>query len=1445
MQDFAPEDLLDILWIAEHGTPSELAWLAPKRPPEYKPPLKQAPSSKPNRLEQPQSQGSGESKQGKESTSSGSEKNTSLDSQSPTPNHDPIPVYTGGYTSSAANSQSAPKGQKGGTLPLRVPTARAIPDALNMARALRPLMQRVASRVNSEIDEEATVKLTAEQRIWHPVLIPAKSRWLNVTLMLDTHGSMEIWHQASKELRHILEHQGAFRDVRTWTLTSNADAPKPPAAGEKALEPTLLYADQRHTQPRDVKELVSGDGRHAVIIISDCLGSAWSDGRMAEFVRVLGKNTPMLLIQPLPESYWSQTGLRSARALHVQTLRTGSPNALLRQERPQWRQLPGESLPEHAVPLPLITVDAGSLNTWSRLLSGDHKVRLPAVWLRDKPLPAGAVTSEHTPSAPPQSPADRIRSFKGHAHPAAFRLLCLLASSPLRLPIARVIQCTMVPNSSPMHLAEVFLSGLVERVTPADSPVEPDYVDFDFAPGIRKCLLDAAWFPEMIEVQSIVSGYLMHHMGATLDFQAIVDDPDSVTASSFGPGSSTFANITAEVLRRLGGKYAKVAERLTQVPTPPVPPGPAETPDANSPPDEDPAQRPTSPVGLNSLREVKVVVVGEGGVGKTSLIKRLTGQAFSRHERATPGIVRHKMPLQCPGLGEVTLNIWDFGGQEIMNSLHQLFLTEHSLYLLVLDSQHSEAESRVEYWLRLIQSFGGNSPVIVVCNKFDEQRMQLNWNQLHDKYPQLKRSAKRVSCSRDSESGLDELRDIIALTAANDVAHVKTPFPSEWRELKNRIESEERATIGLKEFEVLCASCQVDEKHNKTLLSLLHDVGTVFHFRGSGLVNDAIVCDPQWITAAVYRLLSDHGLKQNHGRLEYMYYKEVLKSVPDYKYDQHADFIWEMMLRFQLGFEFDNPGRTERTMLVPDLLQKEEGFKKDWSGALARVYEYTVLPQLVMSRLIVAMHRYIPPDFAWRYGAILEWNGTQARIKADLEDRTLTIEVQGNIPGRRSLLDAIREALNTINESFSNKLGAIELVPVPGHPQKLESYHKLIEMERDGESTVYIQDVGRVSIDQLLNGVDPVQSAMLTGPQIANVTKALVKLFNADSLEFFLHTRLNKQLHKIAPRPANIQSLAYTLVDLANRESWANELIQAVSAEFPWNEEIQAIAQELSAPEVRPPVKPGTFKLPSGLQGIVKESSRFSTVSEFLDTFKQFSRAVCQVTISGKGGGTGFLIAPDLVITSFHVIHHALVREMPPTEVQCIFGHIQDSDTGQIHPGETIGLHPFWNIVYSDVDSNDLARPALEPAIEKLDYVVLRLERKVASAPLHWVDADTIGFFDLDSATNIDPGDHLIILHHSQANTNRPQMPLQMSHGVTLPSPWPTKRIRHNVPTLGGASGAPCLDRDLRLVGLHQSVYRESGTLIYKQAIPIRAIMEDLKTRQREFERQGVDPFWR
>ncbi len=491
------------------------------------------------------------------------------------------------------------------------------------------------------------------------------------------------------------------------------------------------------------------------------------------------------------------------------------------------------------------------------------------------------------------------------------------------------------------------------------------------------------------------------------------------------------------------------------------------------------------------LNEVKVLVVGESEVGKTSLIRQLRGESYNPKEDKTHGIERHRVPMECGRLGEVRLNVWDFGGQDIMHATHQFFLTHRSVYLLVLDSRQNERQSRIDYWLRLIASYGGQSPVIVVCNKSDQQVMQLNWTGLQREYPQIKAFAKEVSCYHhegvDRRKGLEELKEQIAHAVAHEVAEVDKPILEKWLHLKDELETDGRPYLTLEEYHKLAHDRGLRAPRDReVLLSLMHQLGSVLHFSEHAIferdrqanpapaqVEELNVLDPGWVTGAIYKLLNDPALIRAGGTMNRGDLRRSLAELPGARYPANKeDFIIAMMRRFEICFAFD--GEADRWFL-PDLLHKDEVDTGDWGEALGFRYQYRVLPGSVIGRLMVRLHGHIARHCLWRTGAKFNRDGCEALVRSEPEEARLDIFIRGgSAPQRREFLALFRGTLADIHRSFSDNLGVRELVPVPGQFGVYVGYQKLLLLEAKGTLLDAEEIDGKlieVKVDEALNGV--------------------------------------------------------------------------------------------------------------------------------------------------------------------------------------------------------------------------------------------------------------------------------------------------------------------------------------------------------------------------------------
>lgn len=468
------------------------------------------------------------------------------------------------------------------------------------------------------------------------------------------------------------------------------------------------------------------------------------------------------------------------------------------------------------------------------------------------------------------------------------------------------------------------------------------------------------------------------------------------------------------------------------------------------------------------INEGKLLFIGQGSVGKTSLVNRLLYNTFENNQSKTEGITINKWlvdgQVKAGSESKIRLNIWDFGGQEIMHATHQFFLTKRSLYLLVLDARLTQEENRVEYWLKIIQSFGGNSPVLIIGNKIDQHPLDIDRTGLRKKYSNV---IGVLEVSAAMGTGIEGLKMVIT-NHVNNLPHIHDLLPKSWFTVKTELEKvgQKFNFITIDEYLKLCSENGLnDEISQRTLISFLHDLGVVLYFQDDPHLESLGILNPEWVTNGVYKILNDHGLFQNKGVLNLVTINDILHS-PDYPRDKRL-FIVDMMKKFELCYEIN-----ENTFLVPDLLPKDEPYTGEWTGALAFQYHYNVLPTSIISRFIVRMHAFTYKT-VWRTGVVLKSGGNTALIKADIEDRKIYIWVSGDKNTKRDFLAVIRTELDAIHRTIA-QVEATEKVPLPEYPDVIFGYRELLQFERDGIFSFPKSIDGKsqmISVQQLLDGV--------------------------------------------------------------------------------------------------------------------------------------------------------------------------------------------------------------------------------------------------------------------------------------------------------------------------------------------------------------------------------------
>jgi internalin A len=452
--------------------------------------------------------------------------------------------------------------------------------------------------------------------------------------------------------------------------------------------------------------------------------------------------------------------------------------------------------------------------------------------------------------------------------------------------------------------------------------------------------------------------------------------------------------------------------------------------------------------GARPLNEAKLILVGQGGVGKTSLVKGLSGQKFKKGEKTTEGIKISDWECQLNRKEKVTVHIWDFGGQEMMHATHQFFLTARSLYLLVLNRRSGGIDREADYWFRLVRAFGGkDAPVIVVLNKQKEEPFDVNRGGWLEKYAGNIKGFVETDCE-DAKS-ITWLKKKIQ-EELQAMQSLKESFPTQWFAIKNELSQMKDQYVTYERYRDLCANLgEKDAGKQASLAGFLHDLGIALNYKDDPRLRFAYVLKPEWVTEGIYALL--HAFVKNKGLFTRAEAEKVL-GPKGYKAEA-ADFIMGLMEQFEVSFPL---GDSQRRSLIPQLLddqQPEEAREFDAAKCLNFGYKYEIVPEGLLPRFIVRTHHISDEQGRWKSGVILHdpESGCRALVRADSAAGLVSIHVDGPVEKRAELLAIIRYNFRVIHSDYEFK--PEELVYPPGVPGKHFTLSELTDILRDDASS--------------------------------------------------------------------------------------------------------------------------------------------------------------------------------------------------------------------------------------------------------------------------------------------------------------------------------------------------------------------------------------------------------
>jgi internalin A len=416
--------------------------------------------------------------------------------------------------------------------------------------------------------------------------------------------------------------------------------------------------------------------------------------------------------------------------------------------------------------------------------------------------------------------------------------------------------------------------------------------------------------------------------------------------------------------------------------------------------------------GSIKIEEAKMILLGEPRAGKTTLQKYLMGLQINEVEESTPDIqISSWKPFEFDDTDsrDIKINLWDFGGQEIQYSLHKLFMTEDTLYVIVLDSTKDQNPQK---YLEFLENYAPNSPFIIINNQGDaptSNTLKIDENYLRETYdgrngkPILKRIFHRVSFLKAAklDQSWRKIMDEVVETIKDEILNLRNlnkEFPKSYLQVKQAIESEydkpDKHYITMSYYRELCLSLRItdNEELRKSILLYLNQIGVLRHFKDSPLT-DRHILNPKWLIEGSYSLIIDELTATNFGVITHEQACAILKRAKFKFFENDAYFIFKTMQHFGLLHNEESEKKlyipirfsSEQPIILREFIEKGKHFVFDFKSNV---------PEDVIPTLIVKHFKEIRNRQYWSKGAVFEKENV--RILVRIEDRNIHFFVLGD-----------------------------------------------------------------------------------------------------------------------------------------------------------------------------------------------------------------------------------------------------------------------------------------------------------------------------------------------------------------------------------------------------------------------------------------------------------------
>jgi internalin A len=407
-----------------------------------------------------------------------------------------------------------------------------------------------------------------------------------------------------------------------------------------------------------------------------------------------------------------------------------------------------------------------------------------------------------------------------------------------------------------------------------------------------------------------------------------------------------------------------------------------------------------------SRYEAKLMLVGEAGMGKSSLLRDLHGHAFDASLERTHGIEIDMLTLPHPTLPNqsLMLNSWDFGDQGQYHAICQCFLTKQTVYLVIWNARLGEEQGKLDYWLHTISMLAPNAPILLVATHSEEQKFHLNVAQYRAEYPQI---VEIMQVSSKTGAGIDELKQAVAKHATT-LPIMGQPWQPAWIEVEQELVASPEHSISRSTY----IDCAMAKGIHTTIAqgilgSYLHELGRILYFRNDHpSPQDRIILKPNWLAKAISLLLADKGIQDRSGIFVHSDLDRIW-AIDEHEqpYDpasralflrlmERLNLCYQIKLRHEIYYFIAQLLPSLPPLSLPNWTEKE---LKVGKVHVEVAYHLNTVPSDIINWFIVHTYQYTC-SMHWHDGVVLFYQDHFARIELFSKRKELHLEVWGTEP---------------------------------------------------------------------------------------------------------------------------------------------------------------------------------------------------------------------------------------------------------------------------------------------------------------------------------------------------------------------------------------------------------------------------------------------------------------